>query len=94
MKLERKHTSPSLFKGIVGKTEQFAFGRTKREAERRLRRGFARLGKPTIENAGEGKDQCPAGECHHPGLVDHLVIEGPLSRAQTNMALKHKMNLR
>jgi hypothetical protein len=66
-KLPRKHTSPSIFVGTVGSTTLRAEGRTKREAEKRLRTAFARVGLSTIVRL-EGKDR--------------LEIRGPLSKAE------------
>jgi len=73
-KLPRKYTSPSIFVGTVGSHSLRAEGRTKREAEKRLRLAFANVGMPTIIRL-EGKDRSPAYE-------DRLEIRGPLSRSE------------
>ena len=50
MKLKRKYSCDTLYVGTVGSTALYGTGRTKREANKRLRRAFLAMGIPTIQS--------------------------------------------
>lgn len=84
-RLPRKHTKPSLFEGTVLGRSIRAEGRTKREAEKRLRTAFARQGLPTIlKNDFVGDGLGPAYE-------DRMTLRGPLASADLSTAEKRAL---
>ena len=52
-KMERKFTRSHTYQGLVGGLALTAEGRTKREAEKRLRTLFANAGRPTVNRNPE-----------------------------------------
>jgi hypothetical protein len=53
MKRERKYTRSHTYAATIGNLTLKAEGRTKREAEKRLRTAFANAGRPTIINVAK-----------------------------------------